>query len=188
MIESEERNKRYIPIEVGLTNGLIGKRILFIRKGDQHLYDRVKTLEDFRRLNLFGGMGEKWFDCDVWNANNLIYKEQGGNWKTIFKKIPAERDFDYFPRGLTEIINEAKQYPDLAIEERLVFINDRDFRFYLSKTGEHAGAKYEDIIEHALAKAKDSGLIERLVMEYWAEDLKALNYDKRTKIYLRTPK
>ena len=32
MIESAQRNKQYIPIEVGLTNKLIAKRILFIKK------------------------------------------------------------------------------------------------------------------------------------------------------------
>ncbi len=188
MVESDERNKQYIPIEVGLTNGLIGKRILFIKKGEQHLYDGVKTLEDFRNLNLVGGMGKKWFDVKVWKANNLGYKEHPGNWKAIFKMVSSGRDYNYFSRGLNEIVEEAKQYSDLAIEKRLVLIYDRDFRFYLSKTGENAGAKYKNVIEHALKKAKDSRLIERLVRKYWANDLKALNYDKRTKIHLRTPK
>ncbi len=44
MIESNERNTKYIPIEVGLTNKLIGKRILFIKKGDQYLYKEVNNL------------------------------------------------------------------------------------------------------------------------------------------------
>ena len=187
MVASDERNQKYLPIEVGLTDGLIGKRILFIKKGDQQFYNGVNSLEEFRGLELVGGMGKKWFDVQVWKANNLKYKEHPGNWKAIFKMVAAGRDYNYFSRGLNEILEEAKQYPELAIEERLVFIYDRDFRFYLSKKGENAGAKYKDVIEHALKKAQASKLIQRLVRKYWANDLKALNYDARIKVYLKTP-
>ena len=188
MIESEQRNKQFIPIEVGLTNGLISKRILFIKKGDQHLYNNVDSLEDFRKLNLTGGMGEKWFDTKVWKANHLKYKEQSGEWKSIFRMIPAGRDYHYFSRGLNEIIVESKEYPDLAIEENLVLIYDRDYRFYLSKSGKNAGGKYKKVIEKALKKAEINGLIDKLVMKYWGSHFQTLNYDRRIKINLKTPK
>ncbi|MCP3921860.1 MAG: hypothetical protein GY714_04665 [Desulfobacterales bacterium] len=55
MIESEERNNKYIPIKVGLTNKFIGKRVLFIKKGTQKKYNNVKTLNDFRKLNWLYG-------------------------------------------------------------------------------------------------------------------------------------
>lgn len=187
MVESDERNKHYLPVEVGLTNKLIGKRILFIKKGDQYLYDGVNNLDDFRNLKLVGGMGKKWFDIDVWKENNLLYLEHSGNWKVIFRMVALGVKYNYFSRGLNEIAEEAKQYPDLAIEKRLVLIYDRDFRFYLSKTGVNAGVQYRGLIAHALKKAGESGLVERLVREYWDETLKTLNYDKRIKIYLKTP-
>ncbi len=187
MVESKVRNKKYIPVKVGLTNGLIGQRILLIKKGNQHFYDGVKTLKDFRNLNLVGGMGKDWFDARVWETNRLKYKEHSGNWKAIFKMIPARSVYDYFSRGINEILEEAEQYPDLAIEERLVLIYERDFIYYLSKTGKNAGAKYKDIIEHALIKAKDSGLVERLINKQWTNDFKTLNFDKRIKIHLKTP-
>ncbi len=188
LVESAERNKKYFPIKVGITSGLIGKRILFIKKGEQALFDKVKTLDDFRELNLVGGMGVRWFDGKVWKANNLLYKEKPGNWKAIYEMVSRGRDFNYFSRGLNEILVESKQYPDLAIEKRLVLIYDRDFRFYLSKTGKNAGAKYKEFLVDALNKAKESGLIERLVRKYWSNDFKSLNYDKRIKLYLKTPK
>lgn len=184
MFESEERNKKYTPIKVGLTNGLVGQRILFIKKGDQHLYDNVKNIDDFRNLDLVGGFGREWFDVNVWKENNLKYKEHSGNWKSIFKMIPIRPTYNYFSRGFTEILEESKEYPELEIEDKLLFIYDRDFIFYLSKTGE----KYNDIIEHALKKARNNGLVKKLVKRYWANGFKALQYDKRIKIYLKTPK
>jgi len=188
MVESKERNEKYLPIEVGITNGLIGKRVLFIKKGDQHRYDKVKTLDDFRNLKLVGGMGKNWFDVNVWKANSLEYVEQPGNWKSIFKMIPKGRTYNYFSRGLNEIIAESKQNPDLAIEKNLVLIYDRDFRFYLSKAGENAGRKYFNVISDALKAAQSDGLIEKLVRKYWASDFETLNFDRRKKLKLETPK
>jgi hypothetical protein len=186
-LETNEANQKYIPIEIGLTRGLIGKRMLFIKKGDQHLYDGVKNLDDFRNLNLVAGMGIGWFDVNIWKENNLKYKESSGNWKSIFKMIPYGRDYNYISRGVNEIVTEEKQYPNLEIENKLVLIYDRDFRFYLSKTGVNAGAKNKDVIELAIKNAEKSGLIDRLVTKYWADDFKVLNYDKRIKINLETP-
>jgi len=185
MFESAPRNNKYIPIKVGLTNGLIGTRILFIKRGDQAKYDQVKTLEDFRNLNLIGGMGINWFDAQIWKKNNLQYKEKEGSWKSIFKMIPRNRDYNYFARGINEIVAESKQYPQLEIEKKLVFIYDCDFIFYLSKEGAHPGYIYHEILVDALQKAKESGLIEKLVKKYWGKDFQTLNYDKRIKIYLQ---
>lgn len=188
MVGSQARNEKYVAIKVGLTNGLIGKRILFIKKGDQYLYDNVKTVKDFRDLQLIGGMGKNWFDVKIWKANKLKYKEHEGNWKAIFKMIPKRPDYNYFSRGINEILTESKQYPLLAIENNLVLIYDRDIRFYLSKTGKYSGEKYKVIIEGALVKAEESGLIEKLVRKYWANDFKVLKFDKRIKLNLVTPK
>ena len=187
MLESKERNEKYIPIKVGLTNGLIGNRVLFIKKGEQHLYDGVKNLDDFRELNLVGAVGSKWFDARVWQANNIEYKEHTGNWKSIFKMIPSRPDYNYFSRGVNEILEESKQYPKLAIEKNLLFVYTRDYFFYLSKTGANAGANYKDIIEDSLEQARDSGLIERLTKKYWGDHLKQLQCDKRIQIPLITP-
>ena len=184
MISSKERDEKYIPIKVNLTQQLIGKRILFIKHGDQHLYDNVKTLKDFKNLDLIAGMGANWFDAQVWKTNDLGYKEKEGNWKSIFKMIPRGHSYDYFARGINEIIHESEQYPDLDIEKNLVFIYDRDFQFYLSKTGINAGKPYQKILTEALQKAEKTGLINRLVEKYWGSNLKQLNYEQRTKIYL----
>lgn len=187
MVESAERNKKYIPISTGLTNKLIGKRILFIKEDDQPLYDEVNNLQDFRNLGLVGVMGKNWFDVDVWKENNLKYKEEDGSWKSIFERIPYARGLDYFSRGINEILTESLEYPDLAIEQRLVLIYDRDFLFYLSKKGTHAGAPYKEIIEQAIKQAKNSGLIDRLIEKHWGYDFRILGLDERVKIHLKTP-
>lgn len=184
LIESEERNRKYIPVSVGLTNKLIGKRVLFIPKGKQNLYDSVKSLDDFIVLNKVGAFGIDWYDEQVWHANKLRCIIIDGEWRQIYRLLLLEKKgIDYFSRGLTEIVSEAKLYPDLAIEQKLVFIYDRDFVFYLSKNAE----TYKPILKEALEKAKANGLIDSLISKYWGDDFTRLNYNNRIKIHLALP-
>ena len=132
-------------------------------------------------------MGKNWFDVKVWKANNLRFLEHPGEWKSIYKMLAADREYDYFSRGLNEIVSESSLYPELAIEKRLALIYDRDFIYYLSKTGPNAGSRYREIIQKAMRQAKISGLIGNLVYKYWGADFNYLNYAERIKIQLQTP-
>jgi hypothetical protein len=187
MIETPERNKQFTQIPVGLTNDLIGNRVLFIRKGEQALYDNIYTLSDFRALALSAGFGKGWFDAKVWRENKLKYREHDGNWSSIFKMVINQHAYDYFSRGLNEILIEAQKYPELDIEKNLLFIYQRDFQFYLSNVGNFAGNQYQTIITDAMEQAKNNGLIKQMVRKYWASDFNTLNYDNRIKIFLTTP-
>lgn len=187
MVRSKERDERYTPIWVGLTNGLVGKRVLFIKRGYQSIYDRVNTLDEFRSLGLIGGMGQDWYDVAVWKMNNLKYKEKSGNWQSIFPRVAAGRDYNYFSRGINEIIFESQQYPDLAIEKRLLLEYNRDFKLYVSKSEKANGQKYYAVLEKAIRNAKESGLITRMVNKYWEDDLKKLNYENRITLKLKSP-
>lgn len=184
LIESAERNKEYTPVSVGLTNGLIGERIFLIPKGKQHLYDSVKTLEDFREIKKVGAFGKNWYDSKVWEANSLKYTVVDGEWRQIYRFLKLEKvGVDYFSRGFTEIVTEAGQHPYLDIEQKLVFIYERDFIFYLSDNAK----KYKPILEKALINAKETGLMDSLIQKYWKDDFEKLEYENRTKIFLKLP-
>ncbi len=183
-VESDKRDRRWVPIREGLTNGLIGNRILFIPKGMQSDYLNVKTLDDFRSLDKVGGFGVGWYDVKVWKKNNLKYYEKDGEWRSLYPMVAANnRGIDYFSRGVIEILSEAKQYPQLDIEENLVFIYSRDFYFYLSPVAE----QYKEIIKKSLLKAKETGLMDKLINKYWGNTLEELEYDNRIKIRLENP-
>ena len=183
MVESAERNEKYTPVEIGISDSLIGKRILLIRPEDQALFDKVNSLEDFRALQLTGGMGKGWFDSKVWRGNELQFREQEGNWRTIYKMLAAKRTYDYFPRGMNEIVGEAAQQTDLAIEKNLVLKYERDFRFYLSTSGKG----HKEILQEALENAKTTGLMDKLVKKHWAGDFEALDMENRRVLDLTTP-
>ncbi len=185
MLETKERNKKYTPVKVGITNNLIGHRILFIPKNSQSTYTSVKSLDDFRKTNKIGGFGENWFDITVWEQNKLPYFIQSGDWRSLFLMVAAkDRGVDYISRGINEIVIEANLYPYLDIEQQLLLKYNRDFLFYLSRTG----VKYHNIIEDALLKARQTGLMSQMIDKYWGDLIKKINFDQRIEITLETPK
>lgn len=185
LIQKNERDKRWVPVKFGLTNGLIGCRLLFIPSGDQRRYVGVKTLTDFQKLNLTGAFGKGWFDVGVWKLNDLKYHEVDGNWRRIYTMLGSRnRGIDYFSRGFNEIIKESKEVSYLRIEKRLMFVYKRDYIFYLSKSLKH----FQIPLEKALKSAKRKGLLERLIQKYWGKYFKKLNFDERVKIKLKAPK
>ena len=189
MLESKQRNEKYHAIPVGITGGLAGHRILLISPEQQPLFSSVRTLEEFRALNLPGGFGENWFDIDVWKLNDLRHTVQPGDWRVIFTILQSPKrreisDIQYFSRGVTEVALEIAQYPALTAEENLLFIYDRDFKFYLNKND----IARRELLTSVLKQAETSGLIKRLVERYHGQSLANLNLENRIRFQLKTPR
>lgn len=183
LISTAERDLRYTAVDVPLTNGLIGKRVLLIPPQLQATFDRVNTLEQFRALDKVAGMGSNWFDIDVWKANQLKVHIQDGEWRALYDHLTLDGDVNYFPRGLNEVGSEALQNPQLAIERRLLLVYERDFKFYLSPKM----APYRTKIEQALQQAKQNGLIDRLVKKHWGASIERIQPAQRVVIKLALP-
>ncbi|MDC5707345.1 hypothetical protein OPW41_21230 [Vibrio europaeus] len=183
LLATPERDSKYLAIDVPLTNGLIGKRVMLIPPQLQTRLNHINTLQDLKDSNLVAGLGVNWFDVDVWKANELKVYEEDGEWRTLYNKLTPDGDVNYFPRGMNEIGAEAAQNEHLAIEQRLLLVYDRDFKFYLSPSM----VKYQPAIQHALDKAKASGLIDQLVRKHWGESFQQIKPDQRVVIKLELP-
>ncbi|WP_035479590.1 hypothetical protein [Aliagarivorans marinus] len=187
LLHSEERDnsEQLVSVPVDLTNGLIGHRVLLIPPADNDSYRFVQTLDDFRQLDKTGGFGKNWFDVAVWQANDLNALEVDGEWRRLYKMVAnRKRGIDYFSRGFTEVINESLQHPYLSIEPYLVLVYQRDFHFYLPAEQ----IELAQLLTEALEQARDSGLMDKLIEEYWFDDFKLLNFKRRVRIELATPK
>ncbi|KQB08314.1 hypothetical protein V7T16_05430 [Vibrio metoecus] len=183
LLESPERNQHFAYIDIPLTHGLIGQRILLIPPSLQSRFDNVATLDDLRKTLLIAGLGEHWVDITVWRYNQLPFYIQNGEWRELYKKLSVTGEVNYFPRGVTEIYQESILNPHLAIEQHLLLQYQNDFRFYLSpKT-----AQYKDTLEQALQKAVESGLMDRLIEQYWGKSLSLLRLNQRQVIELKMP-
>ncbi|MCG9678825.1 hypothetical protein [Vibrio sp. Isolate24] len=183
LIATEERNKKYIPVRVPLTNGLIGKRVLLIPPQLQNKFDTINTLQDLKESGLVAGLGMQWYDVEVWKANQLPVYTEDGEWRSLYSKLTPEGSVNYFPRGMTEILREASQNTHLAIEQRLLLTYENDFYFYLSDDAAH----YQPILEEALTRARESGLMDRLLEKYWRLTFEQIKPENRVVINLSLP-
>ena len=183
-LQTKERDEKWVPVTHKLTQGLIGKRIMLIPKGEEGVYAKVSSLDDLKATGKVAGLGKGWFDVGVWNESGLKVWEQAGDWKQLYPMIAVKnRGIDYFPRGANEIAVEAKDNPNLAIEPRLLLIYPRDFSFYLSKPN----AALKPVIEAALVQAEKAGLQKKLIDEYFGPSVTTLGLDKRVVINLKNP-
>lgn len=183
--ETPERNAKLLPIKIAMTDGLMGKRILFIPKGSQAEYNKVKTLADFQALGKIAGMGTAWADIAIWEKNGLRVIGQPGDWKVLYRMVESRaRRVDYLPRGALEILTERLEHDYLDVEQRLLLVYDKDSIVYVTPKD----PRLKVTLERALIKARNSGLIRKTVAEFYRGVFEApININKRTVIKLEVP-
>lgn len=180
-----DRDNGFIPIRVGMTDGLESKRVLLIPRGTQHEFDGVKTLEDFRRLGKVAGVGSLWAEAPIWAANQLPFQAVGGDWRSLFSMVAlGHRGVDYLPRGLNEVTSDLARHPNLDLERHLVLVYPGDHILYLSPRNPELKAPLEAILD----RARDSGLIRRFAARWYPDATgPAVGLDRRTILDLRLP-
>ena len=178
-----DRDRKFLLVPVGMTDNLVNQRILFITKGSQADYDPVRSLEDFRRLGKVAAMGEAWADRAVWERNDLPLETISGDWRRLYRMLPASRGIDYLPRGVHEMSKEWRSHPELDVERNLVFVYEQDHVLYVSPTQ----PALHRLLHEALLAARDNGLIRRLAREYYAQVFEPpLSLQQRHPIHLRS--
>jgi len=183
--QTPERDAKFLAVRVGVTDNLMGKRLLFITKGSQKDYDKVKTLDDLRRLGKVAGVGSSWADGPIWAANRLPSQGIEGNWKVLYSLVASgKRGVDYLPRSVMEIAAESGRHPELDVEQNLMLVYPADHILYVSPQA----AELKGPLEKALVLARDSGLIKRLVVQKFPEVFSpSLGLDRRIVIPLALP-
>lgn len=182
--KEKDNDKQLVPVRNPLTNGLVGQRVLLIRRADQQTFAQVRSVDDLKRTGLIAGFGAGWGDTKVWKASGLPLYEHAAPWSTVYAMTAAgNRHVDYLPRGVIEVLTEARAHPELVVEQQLLLEYPADFGFYLSPSV----ASYRPIIERALKAAQASGLKARLIDEAFGADIKALNLNRRLRLRLSSP-
>jgi len=138
---SKEREQLLRPIRIPLFKGLLGKRILVIRRQDQAIFAKVNTKEDLALL--VAGQNAHWSDTEILKANGMLVTMGGGK-ENLYKMLQAGR-FDYFPRGVSEIASEASflEGTDLMIEEHLMLSYTMPIYFFVNKDNTELAERLE---------------------------------------------
>jgi hypothetical protein len=182
MGEQDEANLR--PIYVPIHRGLIGYRVLIIRKDRQREFDGIRTLDQLKPL--IGGQGFGWVDVGILRHAGLHIDTS--TYDTLFEMAEAGR-IDYYPRGVAEAYAEleerAKTDPDLTVERHLLLAYRSDFLFYTNKRNE----RLAQAIERGLQAAYADGSFLRLfnTHPYIQQALLRADLAKRTVIPIENP-
>lgn len=164
MGETAARSDRFLPVRVAMTDNLMNQRILFIPKGQQHRYNKVESLDDFRALGVVGGMGSAWLDYQIWLANKLPVIGMAGEWRRLYNMVAVgNRGIDYLPRGAQEMAREWREHPNLDVEQQLVLVYNKDHVLYISPREE----RLHRTLSKLMPEASRNGLIRTLAEKHY---------------------
>jgi hypothetical protein len=146
---TNEFEERMQPIRIPMFRGLLGYRVLMIKKGTQSKFDGIRTIEDLRRVSL--ASGRFWADTDVLVANGLkvvkVLKYDG-----MFRMLDGDR-FDAFPRGAHEPWSEIARFPELEldVEKNILMVYPNPFYFFVNKSNHELAKNIEKGLRIAIA-------------------------------------
>jgi hypothetical protein len=177
---STEKENTFLPIRIPLRKGILGYRIALINKNNQAVIDRVKTVEDLRRLVIGQGLG--WGDVNLYRANGL--KVSTASYASLFPMTAMGR-FDLFPRGISEVFAEyairAKDNPNLAIEQNLLIYYPWPYYFFFNKIDNALKIRVENGI-HMMMK---NGSFDAIFNKYNKEAIERADFKHRRIIVLK---
>ncbi|BFT31534.1 transporter substrate-binding domain-containing protein [Alteromonas sp. D210916BOD_24] len=128
-VASTERESHFLPIRIPIMAGLFGKRVLFIREGDQR-FRSVESLQDLKAFRAV--MGYDWPDTKVFKANDVSVLET--TYRASFR-IVSEGFADMFPRSVMEIREEFEDKAlsrGLIIEDSLLISYDNPIFYFVA--------------------------------------------------------
>lgn len=178
---SKHLEDRLLAIRIPLFKGLIGWRLMFVRKADHQLFKNVSSLEQLSKYRFL--QGYDWPDTQLLKENGLHLVTS-----TDFDTLPrmlVRRRGDVFPRSITEIWDELKVYNDLdiAVENNLVLKYPAAYYFFVDPKN----IALHDAMEKGLNACIKDGSFDQLFMRYFGDTIQRANLTKRTIINLDNP-
>lgn len=130
-MSSPERESKVQSIPIPLLKGLIGLRVMIIKKNNQDKFPISLNIEDFKNIRL--GQANDWPDSDILEFNGMsLFRFP--NYKTSFQLLNNSRFLGY-PRGITEALSEIEENKnfEFVLEKNHLLYYPAPFYFYVSK-------------------------------------------------------
>ncbi|MES2039770.1 MAG: transporter substrate-binding domain-containing protein [Pseudomonadota bacterium] len=178
-----EREAQMLPVKIDILRGIIGYRVLVIRKSDQAGIAIMD--EQALRQQLTFGLNSQWADLPILRANGFTVVTST-NYENLFGMLAAGR-FDAFTRGLNEayleIEKHKEQFPQLMTEKSKALYFPYPVYFWVNKDNQLLASRIERGLKLALA----DGSFRQLFESYHAKEIKQLASEKRQLIRLSNP-
>lgn len=176
-----ERARDFIAIdEFPIYQGLLGMRLLLVKKGNRDRFKDVKTIDDLKKFKAIHN--EHWSDIAVFHTNGLPV-EADTSYDALFRQLISGRG-DYFSRGVSEIWGELdlhQEQIEIADHISLFYLHPCVFLLNKKNTG------LANLIRKGLRKTKLDGSQDKLFLSYYDQIIKKSRLNTRTMIILKNP-
>lgn len=178
---SVKREKDLTPIRIPIYKGLIGSRLLLINKKDIDKFNNINSQQALSKFK--AGQGHDWPDTEILAKNNIPIITSS-NYQGLFKMLAFNR-FDYFPRSLIEIWDEAKAHKssNIIIEPNLLIYYPTATYFFVNKDNK----RLADALKRGMEEIIRNGEFDKLFYTYHDEFIKKSDLRNRTVIKLDNP-
>ncbi|MBD3584293.1 amino acid ABC transporter substrate-binding protein [Salinimonas sp. HHU 13199] len=177
------RNKDKIVVAQPLMKGLLGHRLLIVRKQDLPRFDNIQTEAAFKQLSI--GIPDGWADAELFRHNGYNVVE-GGTFDEIFDLLAAKK-FDYVALGANEIEqafeSRAEKYEMFSIEPTTLLYYPFALVFYVNPEKPALAER----LREGLEAVEQSGEAQRLFDEATGNLIERLNLTDRKVFHLQNP-
>lgn len=144
------------PVRIPLLRGLVGYKVLLIRKDMQPQFDRIKTAQDLASLKALVGLS--WVDTDIFTHHKLPYVT--GEYSSLMPMLTSERG-DYYPRSIFEFNQELdpEKYPAITLESSLLLHYPLAIYFFVAPGNQALHEALQEGLERALADSSYNQLL-----------------------------
>ena len=180
-MSSTLRQRELRRLNVKLDQGLIGWRLLVVRRDDLARWPRNLDPAELRRRH--AGQGLHWPDVDILRGNG--WQVDTATDTALLYEMLLRKRIDYFPRSAMEVLDELAGLgnPDVVIAPHLALRYETGNYIF---TGPHRAQVAADL-EAALGRLQDSGELRKRFNALFDAQIRPLNLASRRVIELRNP-
>lgn len=180
-VPTDERERVLRAVPFPIDRGLIGWRVLLVRRGNEAAFAPVRSAAQLAPLR--AAQGHDWPDLAVLrHAGFDVFA--GTDYDGLFAML-ARGHIDYLPRSVLEVGDELAQPANrgLAIEPRLLLRYPSALYFFVNRRN----VALATALEQGLARADADGCFDRLFHATYDDVIAPLRLPQRTVIELANP-
>lgn len=177
-----EREQELLPVRIPIYKGLIGWRLLLVKKSNRHSFRHFSSIEELRQYNL--AQGYDWPDTKILQSNGFEVATSSDYFE-MFDMVRLERA-TFFPRSLVEIWAEA-EHPvkgeNLAVESGLAVRYPTATYFFFNKKN----LVLQKLVETGFRRAIAAGDFDKLFYAEHADFIDKARINERVVFELDNP-
>lgn len=177
----KEVEKKYHAIRYPIFRGLMGYRLVLVRKDNRDILANVKGIDDLRKFTV--GQGSQWQETKIFSESGFVVNTSR-HYDRLFEMLSKKR-FDLFPRSVLEIWNEEQIFSkrDIVIEPHVVLHYPMSLFYFVRKDHD----ELIQILENGFKVAINNGSFDALFEKHHADFIERAKLDKRTLIEIPNP-